>query len=304
MHPLVSIVIVTYNDKENLICCLSSLISQTFPKDKMEIIVVDDGSTDGTKKTLNETFSEIKVISKDNCGPDNSRIHGIEEATGEIVSFIDSDCIASREWLVNSVQSLKENRVLIVGGRILHRGNFWTRLIGVSDFGGFQSGKKKETKNIPTCNMSVARNIFNTYSFDPNLRVGGDVIFCSELRKNGYKLIYDPKITVIHRPEGSFSAFMRRAFRYGEGFVDIRMLDSTLPYAGIVRFGLPGVVFITLARTFLDWQRLICHRKGFGIKFHEIIPAMILLLLKRAVSLVGAIKGYRYRKRRACEFST
>jgi len=297
MRPKISIIIVTYNDKENLVGCLFSLKKQTYPAEKREIIVVDDGSTDGTAQTLHLTFPEIKVIRKKNSGADNSRIYGVREAKGEIVAFIDSDCTALPEWLENITRGLKENHTSIIGGQILHRGSFWARLIGVSDFGEFQGLAKKEVNNIPTCNMGVRREVFERFSFNPHLRIGGDTIFCNALKKNGYRLLYDSRVKVIHRPQTNFLAFFRRAYRYGKGFIYIRRIKPTLPYAKFIKFGLPGVMCVTLGRIFLDWYRLFRHRRVMGIKICEILPTIFFLFFKRFFSLLGALNGYWSRKR-------
>ncbi len=293
MHPKISIVIVTYNDKDRLVDCLFSLRKQTYPAEKREIIVIDDGSTDDTAEAIDSTFPEIKVIKKENSGPDNSRIYGIEAAKGEIMAFIDSDCTASSNWLENIDRSLRESHISIVGGRILHRGSFWTRLIGISDFGEFQGLTEKEVSNIPTCNMGVKRIIFERFNFDPHLRAGGDVIFCHQLKKNGHKLLYDPKIEVIHRPQVNFLAFLKRAYGYGEVFINIRRIEPKLHYAKFTKFGLPGIISATLGRTFLDWYRLFCYRKEMKFRVYEILPAMFVLFLKRFSSLWGAVTCYR-----------
>ncbi len=293
MHPKISIVIVTYNDKEKLVDCLLSLKKQTYPAEKREIIVVDDGSTDGSTEAINSSFPEAKVIKKKNSGPDNSRNYGIREAKGKIIAFIDSDCTALPNWLDNIACRLRENHISIVGGQILHRGSFWTRLIGISDFGEFQSQVEKEVSNIPTCNMSVKRNIFEQHNFDPCLRAGGDVVFCHQLKKNGYKLLYDPEIKVIHQPQVDFLAFFKRAYCYGEVFVNIRRIEPKLHYAEFTKFGLPGIMSATLGRTFLDWYRLFCYRKEMKFKVYEILPAMFVLFFKRLLSLWGAVKSYR-----------
>ena len=95
MNPSVSVVVPVYNVEMYLKECLDSLINQTF-KD-IEIICVNDGSTDNSLNILNEYASKderIKVFSKENSGPGPTRNFGIDNAQGEYLLFVDSD-----DWL-------------------------------------------------------------------------------------------------------------------------------------------------------------------------------------------------------------
>jgi len=295
MRPVISVILVSYNDKDKLTACLASLRRQTFPSGETEVIVVDDGSTDGTAEAVAEAFPEVRLVRKVNSGPDNSRLHGIDAASGDLVAFTDADCIADPDWLRNITDRLAQHGTSVVGGQILHRGGFWRRMIGISDFGGFQTPDRKEVHNIPTCNMGIRHTVFAEVTFDPRLAIGGDAVFCNQLRRRGHRLLYDPAIRVVHEPDATGREFFRRAYRYGKGYIHIRTVDPTLPYGRSLRFGLPGIVCITLGRTLLDWYRLLRDRRVCGVRIVEILPAAAVLLLKRVVSVAGAVAGYAAR---------
>lgn len=92
MNPKLSVIVPIYNVEKHLSRCLKSLINQTF-KD-IEIICVNDGSTDNSLEILSEYAQEdkrIKIISKNNSGPADSRGCGLAKSEGEFISFIDSD---------------------------------------------------------------------------------------------------------------------------------------------------------------------------------------------------------------------
>lgn len=262
----------------------------------MEVILVDDGSTDGTAEAVSTWFPEVRIVRKSHSGADNSRRHGIETARADRVAFIDTDCVADPRWLQTIVARLSEPDTVIVGGQILHRGGFWRRMIGISDFGGFQTPRRKEVRNIPTCNMGVRRSVFSEVTFDPRLAVGGDAVFCNRLRRLGYRLHYDPAIRVSHQPAATVREFFQRAYRYGKGYIHIRTVDPTLPHGRWLRFGLPGVVCLTLGRALLDWYRLLRDRRACGVRVAELFPAAVVLFLKRAVSVAGAVRGHAERR--------
>lgn len=90
--PLLSIIVPVYNTKKYLDRCVKSIIKQTYRH--LEIILVDDGSNDGSGRfcdKLGERYSNIKVIHKENAGLGYARNTGIEHATGELITFLDSD---------------------------------------------------------------------------------------------------------------------------------------------------------------------------------------------------------------------
>ena len=100
--PKISVIIPVYNVEKYLAECLTSVVNQTF-KD-IEIICVNDGSTDNSPKILKEFAqkdSRIKIINQENQGLSAARNTGLDVATGEYVSFIDSDFTCSR-YQVNS----------------------------------------------------------------------------------------------------------------------------------------------------------------------------------------------------------
>lgn len=255
------------------------------------MIVVDDGSTDGTVPSVRAAFPAVRVIEKPHSGADNSRNHGIGAARGEIVAFIDSDCTAAPRWLANLDRALVDEGRPIVGGRIVHPGGLWQRMVAVSDFGEFQGLVRKEVSNIPTCNMGVRREWLAETRFDPGLSVGGDVVFCSALRRRGVRLHYDPEVQIFHYPRVDARSFFARARSYGAGLVGTRRRDPSLRYARFVSAGVVGVAALTLGRTLLDWYRLVRYRSELGMG-----PALLplgagILALKRVVSLVGAIEA-------------
>lgn len=294
MKPRASVVIVTYNDRERLMDCLSSLDGQTARVAPAEVVVVDDGSTDGTAGAVRERFPRVRLISKHNEGADLSRNLGIEESAGDIIAFIDSDCVAPGAWLENLVRALEGDPSSVVGGRVVHRGPFLRRVVGIADFGEYQGLRRRETRCLPTCNLGLARSTLGGVEFDPRLSdAGGDTLFTESLRRAGATLIYEPGIAVEHRPSVGFGDLIRRAGRYGASFVRARRIDPTMRYAGLVRAGVLGVIAATVGRALLDLGRLLRYRRPAGFALWELPAAAAVLVLRRLASLPAAVKAVR-----------
>jgi glycosyltransferase involved in cell wall biosynthesis len=289
MKPKVSVIIPTYNEKERVAKCIESLLSQSYPQDKIEIIVVDDGSTDGTSSFIKKNFPKVKLITKKNSGAYDSRNKGIAAASGEIIALTDSDCIPSPKWVEKFVNILEKGKIKIVGGKIPHNKHaFMAKAIGISDFGGFQENYKKNNVTcIPTCNLAAKKEIFEKFQFDSNLRSAGDRLFSWNLIETGYKLYYQPSVEVAHEPSLKFSSFLRRKYVYGKDFVLIRQMLDSLPWAKLIKFHIPGLIIISGARFLLDLYRMFKYWKIYEIKSYEAIPLVIIFFIGRLVFLWG-----------------
>jgi len=287
----VSVVIPTYNDREHLRACLESLLRQDCFSCSIDVIVVDDGSTDGTAAMVRERFPGVRVLGRSNEGAELARNAGVDAATGELIAFIDSDCVATHGWIQTLIDRLREQPRLVLGGRILHRGDFWQRLTGIADFGEYQGLQPREVATLPSCNMGLHRSLFQTQRFDPRFRPNADTLFAEGLRRRGATLLYDPDLLVIHTPPTGRRDFFSRGRRYGRSFVVARKIDPGLRWAGFVQAGLPGVVVATLGRVLLDWSRLFQHRRTAGFGWMELPSALAFLALRRVVSLPEAVRA-------------
>jgi glycosyltransferase involved in cell wall biosynthesis len=288
------VIVVVYNDRDRLIDCLRSLKGQTRPSLTTEVVVVDDGSDDGTAEAVVRLFPDVRLISKLNEGADVSRNRGIDESSGRVIAFIDSDCVARGDWIGTLVDVLEKDPSAVVGGRVIHRGPFLRRVMGIADFGEYQGLRRREVRCLPTCNLGLTRSSLGGVRFDPRMAAaGGDTVFTETLRRGGSALIYEPELEVEHRPSVNFADLMRRARRYGISFVRARQLDPTLRYAGLVRAGVLGVAVATAARTLLDWTRLVRHRREAGFAIWGLPAAAAVLALRRLASMPAAVRAVR-----------
>lgn len=110
----ISVIVPVYNVEKYIRQCLESIINQTYKN--LEIIIVNDGTRDNSMKIVEEYLSDerIRVINKENGGISSARNRGIEEATGEYVSFVDSDDWLEIDLYERIVQILEGNKVDII----------------------------------------------------------------------------------------------------------------------------------------------------------------------------------------------
>ena len=125
--PLVSVVVTTKNEEKNIENCLKSILRQTYPCDKIEIIVVDNNSTDRTKEIARKYADRVY-----NKGPERSaqRNYGAKQAKGEYYLYLDADMILSPKVIQESVERLeKDNKLVALYIPEIVMGNsFWCKV--------------------------------------------------------------------------------------------------------------------------------------------------------------------------------
>jgi glycosyltransferase involved in cell wall biosynthesis len=117
---LFTVIVPTYNRKDEIRELLSSLSAQTIPSNDFEIIIVDDGSTDSTEEMVNgfivDADLNIRFLKQDHRGPGEARNLGMNNALGKYHLFIDSDCIADKNWLTAYKNAVKDSNPAGFGG--------------------------------------------------------------------------------------------------------------------------------------------------------------------------------------------
>lgn len=124
MPPRISVIVGTYNRAVMLGRLLGSLLAQTLPADQYEVIVVDNGSTDGTRNVVDEYMhsnNTVRYVYEPELGVSRARNRGVKEARADVVAFIDDDAKASKDWLEVAVRCFVQiiPMPLAIGGPIL-----------------------------------------------------------------------------------------------------------------------------------------------------------------------------------------
>ena len=172
----VSVIIPTYNRKNLLKRALNSVSSQTFVP--QEIIVVDDGSSDGTKDWVLERFPDVRYIYQDNSGVSSARNAGIKEAIGSWIAFLDSD----DEWMSNKLEQQKGVINSFQEAWLCHTNEIWIRN-GVrvnqmkkhQKYGGNVFENCLDICRISPSSVLIKKEVFETVGlFDESLKVCED----------------------------------------------------------------------------------------------------------------------------------
>ncbi len=221
--PFVSVIVPAYNCRSTIEKCVQSLKALDYPN--YEILIMDDGSTDGTGKYL-DTVEGIRVMHLENGGPGRARNIGLEHARGEYVAFTDADCVVDRDWLRALMQGFKKDDVVGVGGdqqspadetRFGKRVNGFLKTIGFVGSYVKRGGKShRRVAHNPTCNVAYKKEaIKEVGGFNEALWPGEDVELDYCLARKGYRFLYTPDAVVCHYRPRTLGAFSRMMYRYG-----------------------------------------------------------------------------------------
>ncbi len=220
MKCSVSVVIPSYNSSRTIRECLQALTHQNYAL-PFEIIVVDS-SDDGTDRIIQKEFPQVTCIHlASKTDPGTARRLGVEQSKGEILLFIDSDCIAPPDWVSQYVELHQQYPdVAAIGGSVVN-GNpphILTSWAGyLAEFREFlpqQSGGF--VRHLPTLNISYKRWVFKKYGFfNSQLYPQEDLVFNYHLVQNGEKILFEPSIIVQHKHNPSFKAFLRHQKNIG-----------------------------------------------------------------------------------------
>ena len=240
MNPLVSIIVPVFNVEKYLEECLDSILNQTY--ENIEVILVDDGSTDSSGKICDEYLkkdSRIKVFHKTNGGLSDARNYGVENSNGEYIIFVDSDDYLSKYTLEFSIKEIKD---------------------AAADILVFAIKREKEEKEI----LEYKKNIFN--------REEGIIeLFKGNLyRFSAWGKIYKTSIVKKYKfPEGKIHEDQATTYKY---FLDANKI-AYIDYVGYIYYKRENSILtkkynIKRLDSFSNWQEIVENMKNenFSIK--------------------------------------
>ncbi len=238
--PGISVVVCSYNGQRTIRDCLEGLKKVDYPN--FEVIVVNDGSTDGTEKIAKEYG--FRVISIANGGLSNARNVGMRAAKGEIVAYIDDDAIPDPQWLTYLAVTFQTTNHAGVGGPNIPPIDDGPIAECVSNAPGGPIHvllTDNDAEHIPGCNMAFRKAALEAIDgFDTRFRIAGDdVDLCWRIQKQGWTLGFNPAAMVWHHRRNTIKNYWKQQLNYGkaEGFLERKWPEKYnaaghVPWAG------------------------------------------------------------------------
>jgi len=269
--PRVSVVVCTYNGSRTIRGCLDGLKRLDYPN--YEVIVVDDGSTDGTADIVDEY--DVRLIRTENRGLSSARNTGLHAATGEIIAYIDDDACPDTHWLKYLASTFSATNHAGVGGPNIPPPDDGPIAECVANAPGGPVHvllSDREAEHIPGCNMAFRKACLEAIGgFDPQFRVAGDdVDVCWQLQECGWTLGFHPTAMVWHHRRNSVRAYWKQQRGYGRAEA---LLKKKWPekYNGTGQLTWAGRIYSRGLTRALDFRRgRIYHGMWGGAPFQRL----------------------------------
>ncbi|MBZ9676458.1 glycosyltransferase [Mesorhizobium sp. ES1-1] len=214
--PYISIIIPVWNGEDRIAATLQSIAEQTAPRDRFEVIVVDNGSTDGTVAIVNR-FDFVTLLSEPQPGSYRARNLGLAAARGDYVLFTDGDCVADPDWVMQAISATTRlpDVDLHAGHITLFRedkaGPFAARY---EELTAFNQEVNVRFGHCVTANWLCKRELLLSIGgFNQDLLSGGDIDCSRRIVAAGHRLRYLPEMIVRHPTRAKMIDLIRKRRR-------------------------------------------------------------------------------------------
>ena len=213
-----SVVVPVYNSERTLGFCLEALSIQTLPRERFEVIVVDDGSTDRTSKIARQF--DVRYMFQKNRGPASARNLGADAAAGSLILFTDSDCVPCPNWLEEMVQPFTDLQVVAAKGSYRTRQTELVARFAQMEFEDRYDMLKKNAgiDMIDTYSAAFRKEVFKRMGgFDSRFPKANneDTELSYRLDTAGCKMVFNPKAVVFHTHPSTLEKYLKLKFWRG-----------------------------------------------------------------------------------------
>ncbi len=255
--PFVSVIIPAYNGAQTLGKLLAALSCQTYPRESLEVIVVDNNSQDGSDQ-IARSFTGVKVVYEPVQGRSAARNRGIATAQGSVLAFTDCDCIPHPDWIRAGVQLLLTSGAQRVGGQIIldpiTPDSPSTSLLDAL-YNFHQAEVIRRYGAVITANFITYRSLFGLVGlFNPQATGLEDMEFGLRAELAHTKAVYAPDSIIFHPPR-DWSTLLAKGRASGRGTYLLCKVYPT--WSGLWGWKHPlRIIKLLLWPRPLHWQRL------------------------------------------------
>lgn len=294
--PKVSLIITTFNNEQTIDECLKSVFELDYPKDLLEVIVVDGGSKDLTVKKVEKY--PAKLIVKPSNAP-AAYNYAIKVARGDIIAILDADAKVEKDWLNKLIKHFKDPKVAGVGGRIetWNHQEILPRCIGYDIRYRYRRLLRNgNIRRLATMNLLLRRKVLEEVGgFDESLPTQYDTEIGNRITSKGYRLVFEPDAKCYHFNRPTWLGYFKQQFQYGKNTLRLYLRNLKLIKGdSITDFGMniqPLLLFVAFTSAILGFMSEI----RFPLYFSALIIAFLMTYY-----VISAVKVSAYFKDFTC----
>ncbi len=220
-----SVVIPTFNRPAELRGCLESLRRLDYPRDRFEVIVVDDGGTTPLNESVRSGGAglDVQILRQDNAGPGRARNRGTKHAKGRFLAFTDDDCRPEAEWLTSFEGGFKEHPNAMLGGRTenyLDNSFSQASQLIMEIVYDYYNSDPNQSRFFASNNIALATVLYREVGgFDTTFfrAASEDRELCDRWNHLGHRLVYVPEARIRHGHSLNLKSYWHQHFNYGRG---------------------------------------------------------------------------------------
>lgn len=219
--PEVSVIIPVWNGEGQIGLCLDALSRQTLDGAKFEVIVVDNGSTDGTVPLV-QVYSNVRLLIEEKPGAYSARNRALAEARGHYVTFTDADCIPEPDWLERALESVEAHpEAGVIAGEVTlfqAQESDSRTCAAYEQFFTLNQAAYAASGHCATANWTSRTELLRRLGgFDASLKSGGDFELASRIAAAGYPIVYCSDVVVRHPTRGGVRDALAKRLRVHGG---------------------------------------------------------------------------------------
>jgi glycosyltransferase involved in cell wall biosynthesis len=282
--PFVSVIIPAKNARSYIEKCILAVRENSYPSEKTELIVVDNGSTDSTTEISSRLADKVLTMQEGTISA--ARNKGASVARGEILAFLDADCIPVPGWLSAGVNTVLEYKGLVGANYSVPENPVWIESVWFRNC----HQEVMEVHHLPAGNLFISAELFNSIAgFNESLITGEDSELCTRVKKIA-PVVSNPDISVIHlgNPKTLLQHFKREiwlglggAYLYRDGRVNKPLIMTLFFVSGTVLqlVGATGLLFGQ------DWLNVLL----YGTILISLVLLATLFARRKSITSLSAI---------------
>jgi glycosyltransferase involved in cell wall biosynthesis len=291
----ISVVIETINQEAgpemDLEAVLEGLAGQTYPQDKLEILVGVDASNRSLRDHLRERHPHVRVFEMRDATYYSMKSAGIELARGDIIAVLDSDCVPVPIWAERIARTIEGGGDVASGKTRYVETAPFARTFNFFNFGYIQGDENGVANGFLPNNVAFRREVIGKHGFDGRLRRSGAAhLLGAKLAALGYRLVYDPEQRVSHNAYG-LGEELRMRIKSGYDSVNLARIDGDqfLGETAQLRRSPFGLAVVCARRIAFDFRAVIHNRRDLDLSILQIPYFLLVSPLIRGLELVAAL---------------